>query len=117
MQQKTIITKSTTRCLQLEHSLVIVLINLTRGAAGGAGAGRSGSGEFPQPEDDAPGPSQSTAPQSILLPPRAPSCPPKAAASAPNGTNITLGRRKVSRVDSDAYYGQVILPSLAAWGK
>lgn len=117
MQQKTIIIKSPTKCLQLEHSLVIVLINLAHGAAGGAGAGRSGSGEFPQLEDDAPGPSQSTGPKAPCCPP-GPSCPPRAtAAAAPNGTNVKLGRRKVSRVHSDAYCGQVILPSLAAWEK
>lgn len=94
-----------------------MLINLTHGAAGGAGAGRSGSGEFPQPKNDAPGPSQSKGPKAPCCPP-GPSCPPRAtAAAAPNGTNVKLGRRKVSRVNSDAYCGQVILPSLPAWEK
>ena len=38
LRQKTIIIKSPTKCLQLEHSLLIALINLAHGAAAGAGA-------------------------------------------------------------------------------
>lgn len=45
LQHKTIIIKSPTKCLQLEHSLLIVLINLTHRAAAGAGTGKSR--EFP----------------------------------------------------------------------
>lgn len=83
---------------------------------GEAALGEAALGSFPgQQEHGAPeqsSPKHPAATQDRPSPQRA------MAASSPNCTNNKVGERgKVSWVDFDAYYGQVILPSLVAWGK
>lgn len=93
--QKTIIIKSPTKCLQLEHSLLIALINLAHRAAGGAGAGRSGSGEFSRPAAAQRTGANGIMEQSSLKHPAATQDPPSPqsamAAPSPRRINIKLG--------------------------